>query len=73
MPGYVGNERHTPQREWPVQRPQGAAEGLVMCTKLIAEYLLGLDYNIFRLLLGSGSHLEIIFPLGIWQCLKGCC
>lgn len=61
MQGYVGkcilrrrNGRH--------KGPGVEQKGLVMCSKLIPEYLLGLDY-IFRLLLGSGSHPEMILSL----------
>ena len=40
----------TSQRVRPVQRPWMKQKGLVICTKLISEYSLGLDYDIFRLL-----------------------
>lgn len=50
-----------PQRSG--QRPWDGVEGLVMCLKLISEYLLGLDYNVCKLLLDSGYHLEIILHL----------
>lgn len=60
----------TPQREWPVQRPWIGTEELVMCTKLISEYLLGRDYKINRLLPGCVSQPEKILPLGY---LKGYC
>lgn len=47
-----------------MQRPWSGAEELAKYSKLIPEYLLGFEYDISRLLLGSGSPSEMTLTLG---------